>query len=180
MYALNFPINYCYPHFFYGTNIYNSQILHCVNFFHRKLCVTNLCVIQLFYYTVLTFVQLIVPNSESDSINDYYRWHHHLIFIHKFLFINFYSLVIICHLLFLFPLLPSPFPFLFLFSLPKIFLPPFFCIGTLQTEEIQKIAELHVSSRVLFQMPLRNAAVNGCMDARLGISDKISHCQTCK
>lgn len=52
--------------------------------------------------------------------------------------------------------------------------------GTLKTEEIQKIAELHVSSRVLFQMPLRNAAVNGCMDARLGISDKISNCQTCK
>lgn len=37
-----------------------------------------------------------------------------------------------------------------------------------------------MSSRVLFQMPNRNAAVNGCMDARLGISDKISHCQTCK
>ena len=51
--------------------------------------------------------------------------------------------------------------------------------GTMATEEIQKIAQLQVSSRVLFQMPHRNAAVNGCMDPRLGISDKASCCKTC-
>jgi DNA-directed RNA polymerase III subunit RPC1 len=51
--------------------------------------------------------------------------------------------------------------------------------GTLPTDEIQKIAELQVSSRVLFQMPNRSAAVNGCMDPRLGISDKTSSCKTC-
>ena len=51
--------------------------------------------------------------------------------------------------------------------------------GTMATEEIQKIAQLQVSSRVLFQMPHRNAAVNGCMDPRLGISDKTSCCKTC-
>jgi DNA-directed RNA polymerase III subunit RPC1 len=51
--------------------------------------------------------------------------------------------------------------------------------GVLPSEEIQKVAELQVSSRELFQMPARNAAANGCMDPRLGISDKQSSCKTC-
>lgn len=51
--------------------------------------------------------------------------------------------------------------------------------GTMSTEEIQRVAQVQVSSRVLFQMPVRNAAPHGCMDARLGISDKISACKTC-
>lgn len=51
--------------------------------------------------------------------------------------------------------------------------------GTMSTEEIQRVAQLQVSSRVLFQMPDRRAAAHGCMDPRLGISDKMSHCKTC-
>jgi DNA-directed RNA polymerase beta' subunit len=49
----------------------------------------------------------------------------------------------------------------------------------MSTEEIQRVAQLQVSSRVLFQMPDRRAAAHGCMDPRLGISDKMSHCKTC-
>jgi hypothetical protein len=48
------------------------------------------------------------------------------------------------------------------------------------TQEIQKVAELQVSSRMLFEMPARTAAPYGCMDARLGISDKVSTCKTCQ
>ena len=52
--------------------------------------------------------------------------------------------------------------------------------GTLTTEEIKLAAEVRVSNREVFQMPLRNAAPYGCMDPRLGISDKTSACKTCK
>ncbi len=52
--------------------------------------------------------------------------------------------------------------------------------GTLNSEEIKLAAELQVSNREVFQMPLRNAAPFGCMDPRLGISDKISSCKTCQ
>lgn len=52
--------------------------------------------------------------------------------------------------------------------------------GTLTTEEIKLSAEVRVSNREVFQMPLRNAAPYGCMDPRLGISDKTSTCKTCK
>ena len=51
--------------------------------------------------------------------------------------------------------------------------------GTMSTDEIQRVAQVQVSSRVLFQMPDRRAAPHGCMDPRLGISDKMSHCRTC-
>jgi hypothetical protein len=52
--------------------------------------------------------------------------------------------------------------------------------GTLTTEEIKLAAEVRVSNREVFQMPLRNAAPYGCMDPRLGISDKVSACKTCQ
>lgn len=52
--------------------------------------------------------------------------------------------------------------------------------GTLTTSEIMLAAEVRVSSRELFQMPLRSAAPYGCMDAKLGISDKTGSCKTCK
>ncbi len=52
--------------------------------------------------------------------------------------------------------------------------------GTMDTEEIKLAAEVRVSNREVFQMPLRNAAPFGCMDPRLGISDKQSNCKTCK
>ena len=35
------------------------------------------------------------------------------------------------------------------------------------------LGEIEVNSKMLF-------SENGCMDPRLGISDKISHCKTCK
>lgn len=45
--------------------------------------------------------------------------------------------------------------------------------GTFVSEEIQKIAEFEVTSNELF-------STNGIMDARLGISDKVVACKTCK
>jgi DNA-directed RNA polymerase III subunit RPC1 len=52
--------------------------------------------------------------------------------------------------------------------------------GTLNTSSIQKYAEFQVASRELFKMPQRTPAPFGCLDTRLGISDKLSSCQTCK
>ena len=52
--------------------------------------------------------------------------------------------------------------------------------GTLDTNEIKLAAEIRINNRELYQMPLRNTAPFGCMDPRLGISDKSSNCQTCK
>jgi DNA-directed RNA polymerase III subunit RPC1 len=46
-----------------------------------------------------------------------------------------------------------------------------FC--TLQNQEIQNAGEFEVTSKELF-------SVNGCMDPRLGISDKLSVCKTCR
>ncbi len=52
--------------------------------------------------------------------------------------------------------------------------------GTFANDEIQKVSEFPVTSSDLFQQPQRNAAPNGCLDSRLGISDKRSLCKTCK
>ena len=52
--------------------------------------------------------------------------------------------------------------------------------GTMKRGDIQKISEVNVCNRELFQMPSRTPAPFGCMDSRLGISDKRSVCQTCK
>jgi DNA-directed RNA polymerase III subunit RPC1 len=52
--------------------------------------------------------------------------------------------------------------------------------GLLSKDEIQRIAEFQVTSRELFSMPNRTPAVGGCLDPRLGVSDKYSTCATCK
>lgn len=51
--------------------------------------------------------------------------------------------------------------------------------GVMDTEEIRLISEVRVSNRELFTMPSRSPAQFGCMDPRLGVSDKTSNCQTC-
>ena len=45
---------------------------------------------------------------------------------------------------------------------------------------MQRIAEFQVTSRDLFTMPQRSPAPNGVLDTRLGVSDKVSTCKTCK
>jgi len=52
--------------------------------------------------------------------------------------------------------------------------------GTLSPDEIQRVAEFQVASRELFTMPSREPARGGCLDPRLGVSDKVSVCETCK
>jgi len=52
--------------------------------------------------------------------------------------------------------------------------------GLLSPSEIQRVAEFQVTSRELFSMPSRTPAMGGCLDPRLGVSDKISTCATCK
>lgn len=51
--------------------------------------------------------------------------------------------------------------------------------GILDTNEIKLAAEIRVSNREIYQMPQRAAAPLGCIDSRLGISDKQSACKTC-
>ena len=45
---------------------------------------------------------------------------------------------------------------------------------------MQRIAEFQVTSRDLFTMPQRSPAPNGVLDTRLGVSDKVNTCKTCK
>lgn len=52
--------------------------------------------------------------------------------------------------------------------------------GLLDSDEVQRLSEFQVCSRELFKMPLRKPAPNGCLDPRLGISDKAAFCETCK
>jgi DNA-directed RNA polymerase III subunit RPC1 len=52
--------------------------------------------------------------------------------------------------------------------------------GILSPEEMQRLAEFQVASRELFSMPSRKPAHGGCLDPRLGVSDKVSSCATCK
>ena len=52
--------------------------------------------------------------------------------------------------------------------------------GVLSPEEMQRLAEFQVTSRELFSMPSRKPAPAGCLDPRLGVSDKVSSCATCK
>ena len=51
--------------------------------------------------------------------------------------------------------------------------------GLLSPAEIQRVAEFQVCSRELFTMPARTPAHGGCLDPRLGVSDKLSTCATC-
>mmetsp|Transcript_17922 Transcript_17922/g.35690 ORF Transcript_17922/g.35690 Transcript_17922/m.35690 type:complete len:1416 (-) Transcript_17922:69-4316(-) len=52
--------------------------------------------------------------------------------------------------------------------------------GLLSPSDMQRIAEFQVTSRDLFTMPQRSPAINGVLDPRLGVSDKVSTCSTCK
>ncbi len=52
--------------------------------------------------------------------------------------------------------------------------------GLLSPLEMQRLAEFQVTSRELFSMPSRTPAPGGCLDQRLGVSDKVSTCSTCK
>ena len=52
--------------------------------------------------------------------------------------------------------------------------------GLLSASEIQRLAEFQVSSASLFTQPSRKPAIGGCLDTRLGVSDKFSFCATCK
>ena len=51
--------------------------------------------------------------------------------------------------------------------------------GLLSPADMQRVAEFQVCSRELFTMPARTPAHGGCLDPRLGVSDKISSCSTC-
>jgi len=51
--------------------------------------------------------------------------------------------------------------------------------GTMTCREISRTGELQISNGQLFVMPSRNPAPAGPLDPRLGISDKVSRCQTC-
>jgi DNA-directed RNA polymerase III subunit RPC1 len=51
--------------------------------------------------------------------------------------------------------------------------------GILSPEEMQRLSEFQVCSRELFSMPSRKPAASGCLDPRLGVSDKVSSCATC-
>jgi DNA-directed RNA polymerase III subunit RPC1 len=52
--------------------------------------------------------------------------------------------------------------------------------GAFTSDDMQKIAEIQINSRDLYQMPQRQVAPHGCLDPHLGISDKMTSCQTCK
>jgi DNA-directed RNA polymerase III subunit RPC1 len=52
--------------------------------------------------------------------------------------------------------------------------------GILSPDEMQRLAEFQVCSRELFTMPSRKPATAGCLDPRLGVSDKVSTCATCQ
>ena len=52
--------------------------------------------------------------------------------------------------------------------------------GLLSPAEMQRLSEFQVCSRELFSMPSRTPAKGGCLDPRLGVSDKVSTCATCK
>src|SRR6056300_2000789 len=52
--------------------------------------------------------------------------------------------------------------------------------GLLSPSDMQRLAEFQVTSRDLFTMPQRLPAANGVLDPRLGVSDKVGTCSTCK
>jgi len=52
--------------------------------------------------------------------------------------------------------------------------------GLMSADEIQRVSEFQVTNRDLFTMPTRKPAPGGCLDPRLGVSDKHSLCSSCK
>lgn len=51
--------------------------------------------------------------------------------------------------------------------------------GLLDSDELRLSSEIQVSNRDIYQMPQRSAAPFGCIDPRMGVSDKVSACKTC-
>lgn len=51
--------------------------------------------------------------------------------------------------------------------------------GLLDSDELRLASEIQVSNRDIYQMPSRAPAPHGCIDPRMGISDKTSACKTC-
>eukprot|EP00520_Triparma_pacifica_P017062 CAMPEP_0118658354 /NCGR_PEP_ID=MMETSP0785-20121206/14522_1 /TAXON_ID=91992 /ORGANISM="Bolidomonas pacifica, Strain CCMP 1866" /LENGTH=1501 /DNA_ID=CAMNT_0006551363 /DNA_START=203 /DNA_END=4704 /DNA_ORIENTATION=- len=52
--------------------------------------------------------------------------------------------------------------------------------GLLSPQEMAQLSEITISNRELFSMPSRRPAPLGVLDSRLGVSDKMSVCETCK
>lgn len=52
-----------------------------------------------------------------------------------------------------------------------------FCV--MSSEDIRRVAEFQVTAIDLYEQPDRTPVSSGCLDPRLGISDKLSVCQTC-
>lgn len=51
--------------------------------------------------------------------------------------------------------------------------------GLMSGQDVEKMAELEVTDRTLFQMPERTPMPEGVLDARMGTSDKKGECETC-
>jgi hypothetical protein len=51
--------------------------------------------------------------------------------------------------------------------------------GTLSSSEMVRMSSIQVCSRELYRMPTRTPAPYGCLDPRLGISNKADSCSTC-
>jgi DNA-directed RNA polymerase III subunit RPC1 len=51
--------------------------------------------------------------------------------------------------------------------------------GLFDSDEMRMAAEIQVTNRDIYQMPQRTPAPHGCIDPRMGISDKTSACKTC-
>ncbi|CAM9945793.1 unnamed protein product, partial [Phaeothamnion confervicola] len=54
------------------------------------------------------------------------------------------------------------------------------CFGLLNPGEVLRTSEANICSQELFRLPSRLPASHGCLDRRLGVSDKHSVCTTCQ
>ena len=52
--------------------------------------------------------------------------------------------------------------------------------GLLSPQEMAQLSEITIKNRELFSMPSRKPAPQGVLDPRLGVSDRVSVCETCK
>ncbi len=51
--------------------------------------------------------------------------------------------------------------------------------GVMSKQEIVNLAELEVVTRDIYNLPDRQPRVGGVLDRRMGVSDKVSTCETC-
>ena len=49
----------------------------------------------------------------------------------------------------------------------------------LSPQSIAEVAEIEIYRSELYQVPERTPIVHGCLDRRLGVSDRLTHCETC-